>query len=422
MSTKSIKLESTAQRILLIGIGLLCLVFLVFVTKWFFGNSISRRVFQQDVAQFAVSLAPSDPQTHYTSGVLYEQSFQSEDLPKALAEYEKAVALSPNNYLLWVAYGKAKERNGDSSGAEKALLKALDLAPNYSEVHWIYGNILLRQGKTSDAFSAIRKAVEGDSKYANPAASIAWDIYEGDIDEVKNAIGDSVSVKSSLAILLSGQGSHEKAFEIWQTISEEDRKTTFRSDSEKLLNQLIGKKKYRSAVKVKSDLNGDNSKKISIGRVTNGGFEEAISAEKASIFEWRIAKGRHPKIGVSIEQKRQGEKSLALIFNSASGNGFRSITQSIAVEGDAAYEFEVFYKSSLEASASVKWEVLDVESGKVLASTSSVKKTSDWKTLNANFRTPVDANGIKVRLVQEKCASTDCSVKGTVWFDDVSLK
>lgn len=421
MPTKTITIDSLTPRILLIAFGLLSLVLVFFAAKWFFGNSISMRVFQKEVAEFSVGLAPNDPQTHFALGTLYDQSIQPEDFPKSLVEYEKAVALSPNDYRLWLAYGKAKERNGDSAGAEKALLKALELAPNYAEVHWVYGNILLRQDKTIEAFASIRKAVDSDPKYASPAATTAWDIFDGDIEKVKESIGDSISVRSSLATFLSGQKRFEQAMEIWNGLPENDRKTTFRTAGENILAQLTAGKKYRLAVQLKSQLAQGNVKKISVGQVDNGGFEDAISNETAEMFEWEIAKGNQPKIGPNIEQKHGGEKSLALIFNSPMGKDFRTISQTIAVESGKTYDFNLFYKSNLETSATMKWEIADVVTGKILISTSSIEKNTDWKNLSANFTTPEDSEGIVIRLVRDTCTSSDCSVSGSVWFDDISL-
>ena len=61
----------------------------------------------------------------------------------------------------------------------------MELAPTYAAVHWVYGNILLRQGKSTEAFVSIRNAVEADKKFAKPASTTAWDIFDGDIDEVR---------------------------------------------------------------------------------------------------------------------------------------------------------------------------------------------------------------------------------------------
>ncbi len=421
MPSKSIKLTALPQRILLILLVLSCLVFVFFATKWFLGNSVANRIVQQEVAEFAISLAPNDPKTHASTGVLYQNSAQLEDVPKSLAEYEKAVALSPNDYRLWMAYGKAKERTGDAAGAEKALLKTLQLAPNYSEVQWVYGNILLRQNKTAEAFAVIRKAVAGNQKYAAPAASIAWDIFDGDISQVKKAVGDSASVKSALAISLAKQQRFDESSEIWNSLSLAERKTTFRTSAEELLNELINNKKYRSAVRLKSQLGDENAKKIAVGKITNGDFEQGITNENKDIFQWTIAAGSQPKIGPNTEQRKGGTKSLALVFNSPRGKDFREVLQVVAVESGKSYRLDLFYKTNLETSATVKWEILDSANGTVLGETTAVEQKSEWQSLGADFKVPENTDGVIIRLVRERCTSADCSISGTVWFDDISL-
>ena len=173
-------------------------------------------------------------------------------------------------------------------------------------------------------------------------------------------------------------------------------------------------------MQLKSQIGSENTKKTSVGKITNGGFEQAIDPQKTEIFEWQIAKGNQPKIGIN-EQNHEGEKSLAIVFNSLTGKEFRQISQIVAIESEESYEFEAFYKSKLETSATVKWEIADVLSGKVLASTDAIEKESDWKSLSVRFTTPEDSEGVIIRLVREKCTSADCSIKGTVWLDSVSL-
>ncbi|MGI8668982.1 MAG: tetratricopeptide repeat protein, partial [Aridibacter sp.] len=164
MSNKSIKIESPISRILLGAAVLIVAVAAVYIFSWMFADSISKNAQDIDMAEFAVGLAPHNPQAHYAIAVLRENSFIPEDVPKSLGEYEKATSLSPNDYRLWLALGKARESSGDVKGAELALQRAIELAPNYAQVQWSYGNILLRQGKTKEAFVQIGKAVEEDPK------------------------------------------------------------------------------------------------------------------------------------------------------------------------------------------------------------------------------------------------------------------
>src|SRR5215204_6226458 len=163
MAIKSIKLNTSAARVGVLILAVLCVVFAYLFAKWFFANTIAARSIYKEIAEFSVGLAPGDPATHFASAVLYEKTFLPEDLPRSLAEFEQAVALSPNDYRLWFELGRARERSGDAPGAEKALRRALALAPNYSLVQWALGNFLLRQGNEPEAFALIRNAAESDN-------------------------------------------------------------------------------------------------------------------------------------------------------------------------------------------------------------------------------------------------------------------
>ena len=386
MSIKSIKLESSAKRVASLVFALLCLTGAVFCAKWCFANTIATqstyspdRAAPKDLAELAVYLAPSDPLTHYVLGVLNEKSFLPEDLPKSLAEYEKATALSPYDFRLWLGLGKARERSGDAAGAENALRKAIELAPNYAEVRWMFGNILLRQDKFAEAFAEIRNAVENDSKFTAQAVATASDMFDGDLAQIRQNFGDSARINSALAAFLARRKRFDEAVEAWNSLPENEKNTTFKETGEELYREMIAAKKYRAAMQIKKQ-NPDAASR-SAGKIVNGGFEEDIKAANQSVFEWQIAEGLKPQIGVDNQQKRGGNLSLLIIFNSSDGKDFRTISQTVAVESGKKYVFETFYKSALKTSATLKWEIADASDGKVLASTEAVSGNSDWTGL-----------------------------------------
>jgi hypothetical protein len=422
MPTKSVKIQSSIHRIIIVFVILICFVSAYFFTKWGFANTISTRTEYREIADFTTYLAPSDPQTHYASAVLHEKSFLPEDFQKSLSEYEKAAALSPNDYLLWLALGKARERSGDAEGAEKALRKSAELAPNYTQVQWTLGNILLRRGKTVEAFTEIRKAVVSDEKYIDPAVSTAWQVSDGDISQVKKLVGDSVRIKSALTLFLANRKRFDEAFEIWNLLPDEAKKTIFKPNSEDFYKQLVAEKKFRTAMTVFTQISTDEVQKTELGKIVNGGFENEIKTQDAGIFEWRITDGAQPQIALNDQTKHGGNRSLWLIFNSSDGKGFRTISQTVAVETGRIYEFETFYKSELKASATIRWEITDAADGKVLASTETVSANSDWTTLKTKFSISAPTEAVTIRLARANCASSICPISGKIWFDDFSLK
>ncbi|HQU84033.1 MAG TPA: tetratricopeptide repeat protein [Pyrinomonadaceae bacterium] len=421
MAVKSVKIESPLLRVALIIAAFFCIISAYFFAKWGLANTASTRTDLKEVAEFTAELAPDDPQTHYASAVLLEKSFLPEDFTKSLAEYEKAVALAPHNYLLWLALGKARERSGDAEGAEKTLRKAAELAPNYAEVQWALGNTLLRRGKADEAFAEIRKAVAGNAKFTDPAVSTAWQIFDGDIVKIKQVVGDSERIRVALAIFLAKQKRFDESLDIWNAIPAEAKKNALKPNGEELYNQFVTEKKFRGAMQILAQISESETAKLTVGKIANGGFEEEIAIQNPHPFEWMLADGNEPQIAFSDSQKHGGNRSLFMIFNSTDGKVFRQISQTVAVESNRAYELSAAYKSELKAQSTLHWEIADASDGKLLASTENLSAASDWANLKAKFTTAASTEAVIIRLVRTNCANAVCPISGKVWFDDLSL-
>lgn len=421
MSIKSIPLNSLTRHIVLPLAALLCLLLVFFALKWYLANMISARAEQKELAELAVDLAPGDPQSFYAQGVLLEKSFLPEDLPKSLAAFEKAAALAPNDYRLWFALGRARERGGDAEGAETAMRKALALAPHYAQVQWTLGNVLLRRGKTDEGFGEIRKAVESDAAFANPAVSIAWQIFDGDAAQISQAVGESAQAKSVLSAFLAREKRFDEAYNAWNALSEKDKKETYRQSGDELLKQLVQAKKFRDALEVQTQLAAPDAEKSEPEKISNAGFETAVNTSNPSAFEWQIADGAQPAIGVDDKLKTGGNYSLVIAFNSPNGQDFRSIQQTVVVSPNKTYKFEVAFRSDLKTSSSVKWEIVDAADGKILAATPTVTSSADWSKLTATFTAPA-TEAVTLRLAKTGCAAPICPMSGRIWFDDFRLE
>lgn len=421
MSVKSLQLNSTARRAGVIALGLCCVIFLVFALKWYFGNSIAARAGYKEVAEFALNLAPNDPQTHYTLAIFNEKVFTPENLQKSLAEYEQAAALAPNDYRVWLGLGKARERSGDAAGAELALRKSLELAPNYALVQWTLGNILLRQGKTSEAFAELQKAAEGDIKYAAPTVSTAGQIFDGDLAQIRQNIGTSSQINFALVTYLANQKRFDEALEIWNSLPSEEKKTVFKDSGKQFFAQMLAAGKYRNALQIQNQISEADGEAPALGKIFNGGFENEVAAAKSDIFVWQIADGTNPQIGFDDAQKHGGTRSLVIIFNSLDGKEFRQISQSVAVESNKKYTLEFFYKSALKTSSTLKWEIIDASNGNLLAATEGIAADSDWTKLQTEFTAPENTEAVMLRLARDTCQSSICPITGKVWFDDFNL-
>jgi hypothetical protein len=209
---------------------------------------------------------------------------------------------------------------------------------------------------------------------------------------------------------------------MWRSIPIGERKTSFRPEGEALLAKLTASKQFMSAVLVAADLRTSNAYFPKRENVTNGGFEYDISRDNKSVFDWTIAQGSVPSIGVSVEEKKAGAKSLVMQFTGGPGNEFRDVSQIIAVESGKSYTFSGNYKAELRTTATLEWLIIDAVSGNVLATTGPITADSNWVGIEAQFDVPEATQGVILRIVRSKCQDPSCPIVGTVWFDEFAIR
>jgi hypothetical protein len=361
--------------------------------------------------------------THFAAARLLERSFDPGDLERSLKEYERAAALTPYNYLMWLNVGRLRGLNGDTDGALAAYRRSLELAPNYSSVQWALGNALVRNGDTDEGFKLIAKAAASDTQFARPAISLALQMFEGDVARARQLLGDSDLTNSAVAVELSRQGKFTEAVDAWNRVSPEaKRQADLTKAGETISGQMLEAKKYMLAARVLADLPGSESWKPGPGVLNNGGFENGVKMRNAGTFEWQIAEGGDPQIALSTTQKHSGTYSLWLTFNSMETAAFRTISQTVPVEPGREYEFEVFYRSDVKTDSEMKWEIVDPVASAVIASTPKITPAGDWATLMATFKVPQGTDGVIIRFVRQGCGGPACPTSGRLAFDDVSLR
>jgi tetratricopeptide (TPR) repeat protein len=401
------------------------LVFTWFSIRWDIASAVayrgldSRQPDSREIADWLSTVAPDDPSVRAESARLFEKTFESDDLGRSLAEYEKAVALSPHHFYLWMLLGTSRDRNGDAEGAEAAYARSLELAPNYSSVRWAYGNSLIRHGKSSEGFAMIAAAAANDPSYANPAAAIALQAFDGDADKAREVLGSGSGINAALAEVLGSQRKFADAYNAWARVPLGD-KEKFKGTGERLRTLMLDAKQFRFGVAIDADLSVQEPKP-KVGQITNGSFENGLKLRNAGLFEWQIAEGGEPQIGLSESVKRSGQYSLFLAFNSFEASDFRSLWQRIAVEPGATYEMEGFYRADIKSKATFRWQIVNIADVEI-GTTEPLTLNGDWATLRATFKVPADSDGVVIRFIRTGCSGGACPVTGRLSFDDFSLK
>lgn len=90
---------------------------------------------------------------------------------KALATYQQALALSPNDANLYNEIGSVYAETGKTAEAQQAFQKSAELNPaGASKAYFNLGATLYNSGKMDDAAAAFKKATELDPKFADAYA------------------------------------------------------------------------------------------------------------------------------------------------------------------------------------------------------------------------------------------------------------
>ena len=400
------------------GAAIVVFAVAVFTFIWCFANTGSSNAEFKEVGDLFAWLSPSDPQTHFAAATLHETALESGDFESALREYEIAASLAPDNYLLWLRLASIRGRAGDTLGTEAALRRAAELAPNYSRVQWAFGNFLLREGRDDEAYPLLQKAVAGDASLAPLAAATALQTSDGDVEMVIRKFQNATPVDIALALLLANQKAFNKAIEIWNRIEPVDD-DAYRSATKQIRKALIEAKLFKAAVSMKGPPEVVGG--FAFERLTNPGFESPIRAQEADAFDWTVTQGAYPQTGVTDSQKVSGSFGLIILLSGQDQKDFRGISQIVAVQPGASYEFGVNYRTDVKSAATFQWEVSSAKDQHRIAVSQPLTPTQNWIKWTATFSVPADTDGVIVRFVRNDCAATACNATGTFWFDDLSL-
>src|SRR6185503_7029000 len=96
-----VRVRNPLIKILLLLLLILAGVWSYFAVSWYIGNTFAEYSDPSsttvDIARRAIGMAPNDPLTHWRMAQVAEKTLPLDQQVAAIAEYEKAVNLSPND-------------------------------------------------------------------------------------------------------------------------------------------------------------------------------------------------------------------------------------------------------------------------------------------------------------------------------------
>jgi len=419
---------SAPLKLIMTLIVLLALLATWFVVRWYLANTIAEYFRPEDhrleTAQMAVGLAPSDPLPHWRLGNLVQTELPPDQISLVIAEYEKAVSLSPSDYRMWMDFGGALEQAGEFDKAEKALREAVNLAPSYAYPHWYLGNLLLRTDRYTEGFAELKLASEANDQFQPQLFNLAWQLNKDDFESLKAAVGNAPAIRAAFAKYLVERGRYDYGLRFWNTLTEiEKRESHFAADP--IIGSLIGNQHYHQAMEIWNEVAPGPGYRAEIGHILDGGFENNLAHGPGAVFGWQVQSNSQTQIGIDAGQGHTGSRSLRVFFQVRSHIDTINVSQLVPVKANTEYDLECYLKTERLESAETPVVVIvnAADESWLAGSPAAPSGSNNWQRISLSFKTSAKTEAVKVKMLRNSCANSPvCPIFGTVWYDDFDLK
>lgn len=403
---------------LLAGAALGSLAFSHFIT----GMLTDRRVqVDRDALDAALSHFPGSARLHARMAEV-EMKGRARNLLLAQTHALEAIRLSPSDFRFRSLAASVSEAMGDRVSAEALLREALALAPRNTDLRWRLANILLRAGKLDEAIPEFRAATASDATMVPVTLDLVARASRGSLPALSAITAGEPARELALARYLAKESRVQEAAEVFAKIPG-DAKLAPRARSE-FIDMLISK--GHTGLARKLWLDGMNAAAaLAPGEVVwNGGFESE-GAGGLSQFDWIIGKTDYARIGMDSSEARTGKRSLRVTFSGRDTTRLdKEIRQLVSVRPGAAYRLECYAKAGdlvtpegpvvvVTGSRTPQW---------VSASEPVSAEPRDWQRLTMDFVAPPGADSLVISVKRKPKFSYDDPTRGTVWFDDFSVR
>lgn len=348
-----------------------------------------------------------------------ELSASDRDLELAESHAQRAVNLSPYDYRFRLTLATIKEAGGDRAAAEESLKSASALAPNYWSVHYRLGNLLVREGKLTQSLDEFRIAASINRELLAGTLDLVWRASGGDVNAVQAVCGNDPRTRLALAHFLLKVSRAAEAASIFSSIDRRDRIALSR-ESSAFLDTLIAAGKLETARDLLTDLAGSDRQ----APIWNGSFEADIAKDFAQ-FEWSLGRTEYARLAIDETVARTGSRSLRIDFAGQDTTSLdNEVKQRMALRPGVRYTLECYAKTSgLETPEGPRVVVTGGASPVWIAASEPVAQGStDWQRLTVDFVAPESASGAFVSVKRKPKFSYDEPTRGTVWFDDFSIR
>lgn len=371
----------------------------------------------------AVRLEPGNPRNWYLLGRYWQYNMDNPDPRRAIAYYQKSLALDPLSADVWLDLATAYDGEGDTAAARSAFLSAHKAYPASADVAWRYGNFLLRQGELPAGFEQIHRALLADPKRGAEAFSRCWRADPDAESILDQVIPPSREIYLAIIHDLAASSQLDPALAVWRrlaglhpTLSPEEIATFTNAllQSGHTAELLTVWRQATSFMAVPPPPDPPGS------LIWDGGFESGVNGDGLA---WQVPKDRN---GVRADrddsEKHSGNRALRLSFSGQGNPNYADACHYAIPQPGVTYRLSAWVRTqALTSNEGIRLRLTSFEkAGHKLVETTDVRGTEPWTNLSILWTAPPDTKLAQVCIARHS-ADIDADIQGTAWVDDVSL-
>ncbi len=398
--------------------GLFYLVVLLTVAVMSAKQGLSEYSIHSALADQAIAIDATNTNAYISRGVFF---LRNENFQESAASFASAVALRPNDYLLWLRLGYCSYKLGDLAGAMNAYESAITLAPNYAGPKRYLGRLFLSIGKVDEAFVQLRTAASINSDYLPEVLHLARKNFGSDAVAIEQAVRpESIDAKKQTAqyflkyrIMSGGIRSFLTSDDLDKGSKNDFAERLIRHQDFTLAHEI-----WKSAKK--SD---DRERELDGNLIDNGGFESEIDLQERN-FGWLLdTKSENISYKLDAEGTLSSKIALRIEFDGNSDSARPFLSQLLLIRPDQDYQLLFATRSRDFVAGSLPIiEVKDAGAGNSLATGPLFNVgNSGWKKYELNFSTGNQAQAVIISLARPACQSRSCPAFGQLWLDDFQI-
>jgi len=371
-----------------------------------------------EVAQKANQLTPKDAQAHFAEAAVLSSLNRPAE---SVVDLERAVALRPADYSLWLQLGLLRDQLGETDAALAAFNEAVSLAPFYAQPRWLRGNFLLRAGQYDSAFKDLSQGAKSNPELLPGLIDLAWNLSKAD----PNLTEQWAQIKTdqrriAFARFLARHGRPRDSVAQLRAVA-----VVSEDVSRQLTEELITNGAFEEAFEIwKLTQNDVAANERSTPEVYDGGFEAPLTFDAVG-FGWHVPRAlKGVSLSLDSSQPHSGSKNLRIDFSGDSNPGAELVSQIILVEPSRRYQINFAGRSREVVTGGLPLVVVTDAKGdrKRLGQSASLDQgTGNWRLFTFEFTAGATTTAVTLGLQRQNCSSSPCPIFGSISLDSFSV-